>query len=54
MQEGVNAWYGDFLSAIRRGRGARVRTDSNYGGGRMLNSRDALALGLIDFTGGVL
>lgn len=54
MQSGVDAWYGDFLSAIRRGRGARVRTDSNYGGGRMLNSRDALALGLIDFTGGVL
>ena len=24
MQEGVNAWYGDFLSAIRRGRGVRV------------------------------
>ena len=24
MQAGVNAWYGDFLSAIRRGRGARV------------------------------
>ncbi len=52
MQEGVNAWYGDFLSAIRRGRGARVRTDSNYGGGRMLNSRDALALGMVDFISG--
>ena len=24
MQEHVSAWYGDFLSAIRRGRGARV------------------------------
>jgi signal peptide peptidase SppA len=54
MQTGVNAWYGDFLSAVRRGRGARVRTDSNYGGGRMLNSRDALALGMVDFIGGVL
>ena len=53
MQEGVNAWYGDFLSAIRRGRGARVRADSNYGGGRMLSSRDALAAGMVDFIGGV-
>jgi capsid assembly protease len=54
MQASVNAWYGDFLSAIRRGRGARVRTDSNYGGGRMLNWRDALALGMVDFIGGSL
>lgn len=52
MQQGVTAWYGDFLSAIRRGRGERVRTDSNYGGGRMLSARTALALGMVDFLGG--
>ena len=54
MQAGVNAWYSDFLSAIRRGRGARVSQTSNYGGGRMLSAKDALREGLIDFTGGVL
>lgn len=54
MQKGVDAWYGDFLSAIRRGRGARVSASGNYGGGRMLSSRDALAAGLVDFIGGVL
>lgn len=54
MQTGVNRWYGDFLSAIRRGRGARVSATSNYGGGRMLSAKDALRDGLIDFTGGVL
>lgn len=54
MQAGVNRWYGDFLSAIRRGRGARVRSDSNFGNGRMLNWQDALALGMVDFVGGVL
>lgn len=54
MQEGVNAWCGDFLSAIRRGRGARVRTDSNYGGAecstRVVHSRWAwwiLFLGVV-------
>ncbi len=54
MQTGVNAWYSDFLSAIRRGRGARVSASSNYGGGRMLSAKDALREGLIDFTGGAL
>lgn len=54
MQAGVNAWYGDFLSAIRRGRGARVNPSGNYGGGRMLSSREALKEGMIDFVGGVL
>jgi signal peptide peptidase SppA len=54
MQVGVDAWYGDFLSAIRRGRGARVSASSNYGGGRMLSAKDALREGLIDFTGGIL
>jgi signal peptide peptidase SppA len=52
MQTSVNQWYGDFLSAIRRGRGARVRSDSNYGNGRMLGWRDALALGMVDFVSG--
>jgi len=50
MQLGVNEWYSDFLSAIRRGRGARVSPTDNYGGGRMLNSREARAAGLIDFV----
>lgn len=52
MQAGVNEWYADFLSAVRRGRGARVSANGNYGGGRMLSSREALAAGLIDFVGG--
>lgn len=50
MQAGVNAWYGDFLSAIRRGRGARVSATSNYGGGRMLSAREALSVGMVDFV----
>ncbi|MGA7523540.1 MAG: S49 family peptidase [Acidobacteriaceae bacterium] len=49
MQSGVNAWYGDFLSTIRRGRGARVSASGNYGGGRMLSAREALASGMVDF-----
>ena len=52
MQAGVNQWYGDFLSAIKRGRGARAVDSGRYGGGRMLNSRDARALGMVDFLGG--
>ena len=54
MQTSVNEWYGDFLSAIRRGRGARVSATSNYGGGRMLSAKDAQRGGLVDFIGGVL
>jgi capsid assembly protease len=55
MQSSVNQWYGDFLSAVRRGRGARVSSTGNYGGGRMLSSQDALAAGMVDFVnGGVL
>ena len=50
MQAGVNEWYGNFLSAVRRGRGARVSPTGNYGGGRMLSSRDALAAGMVDFV----
>lgn len=50
MQAEVNAWYSDFLGAVRRGRGARVSSNSNYGGGRMLSSRDALASGMVDFV----
>lgn len=53
MQAEVNRWYGDFLSAIRRGRGARVPANSTFGNGRMLSSRDALAAGMVDFLGGV-
>ena len=49
MQSSVNAWYGDFLGAVRRGRGARVSASSNYGGGRMLHSREALSAGMVDF-----
>ena len=50
MQTDVDRWYGDFLSAIRRGRGARVSPTSNYGGGRMLSSREALSAGMVDFV----
>ncbi len=54
MKVAVDRWYGDFLSAIRRGRGARVNPSSNYGGGRMLSAREALSAGMVDFIGGVL
>jgi signal peptide peptidase SppA len=54
MQGAVDAWYGDFLAAIRRGRGTRASSTGNFGGGRMLSSRDALSAGLVDFIGGVL
>jgi hypothetical protein len=37
MQAGVDRWYQDFLGAIRRGRGARVSANSNFGSGRMLS-----------------
>jgi signal peptide peptidase SppA len=50
MQSGVDRWYGDFLSTIRRGRGARVSGDSNFGGGRMLSARQALQAGMVDFV----
>ncbi|MFZ0915026.1 MAG: S49 family peptidase [Candidatus Korobacteraceae bacterium] len=50
MQTNVSAWYADFLGAIRRGRGARVSSNSNFGGGRMLNSREALTAGMVDFV----
>lgn len=50
MQTEVNRWYGDFLGAIRRGRGARVSPTGAYGAGRMLSSRAALAAGLVDFV----
>jgi|ERR1035441_2871296 signal peptide peptidase SppA len=50
MQSSVDAWYGDFLGTIRRGRGARVSASSNYGGGRMLRAREALAAGMVDFV----
>jgi capsid assembly protease len=50
MQVGVDRWYGDFLGAIRRGRSARISSTGNYGGGRMLSAREALAAGLVDFV----
>jgi len=53
MQSAVNEWYGNFLSAVRRGRGARVSQSGNFGGGRMLSSRDALTAGMVDFVGGI-
>jgi signal peptide peptidase SppA len=55
MQTGVNAWYGDFLSAVRRGRGARAVDcgQGAFGGGRMLDARTARSLGMVDFLGGV-
>ena len=52
MKANVGLWYGDFLSAIRRGRGARVSPAGNYGGGRMLGSREALSAGMVDFVSG--
>jgi signal peptide peptidase SppA len=52
MQRGVTAWYGDFLSAVRRGRGARVSQTGTYGNGRMLSAKEALSSGLIDFISG--
>lgn len=54
MQTEVNRWYADFLSAIRRGRGARVSGSSAFGNGRMLSAKDALREGMVDFIGGVL
>jgi ClpP class serine protease len=52
MQAGVDAWYGDFLSAVKRGRGARAVASGNFGGGRMLDSRTAWSLGMVDFISG--
>jgi hypothetical protein len=49
MQTGVDKWYSEFLGTIQRGRGARV-SGGNYGGGRMLSSREALAAGMVDFV----
>jgi len=52
MQSGVNQWYGDFLSAVRRGRGARVSQTATFGNGRMLSAKAALDAGMIDFISG--
>jgi capsid assembly protease len=52
MQASVDIWYQDFLSAVRRGRGARVSQTGTYGSGRMLSAKDALAAGLVDFISG--
>lgn len=50
MQAGVDRWYREFLSAIRRGRGARVAQNATYGNGRMLDSSQARLMGLVDFV----
>jgi ClpP class serine protease len=50
MQSGVDSWYGEFLAAVRGGRGARVPQTGTYGSGRMLSSRQALAAGMVDFV----
>jgi signal peptide peptidase SppA len=52
MQASVDHWYSDFLSAVRRGRGARVSQTGRYGSGRMLSAKEALSNGLIDFISG--
>jgi signal peptide peptidase SppA len=49
MQASVNDWHGQFVAAIHRGRGARVAANSDFGGGRMLSAKAALAAGMIDF-----
>ena len=50
MKVNVDRWYSDFLGAICRGRGPRVSASSNFGGGRMLSSREALSAGMVDFV----
>jgi len=50
MQRGVDEWYGKFLSAIRRGRGARVAGNATFGDGRMLDAQHARLFGLVDFV----
>jgi signal peptide peptidase SppA len=50
MQTGVDGWYAEFLKDVRRGRGARVAANSDFGGGRMLTAREALAAGMVDFV----
>jgi signal peptide peptidase SppA len=50
MQTGVDGWYAEFLKDVRWGRGARVAANSDFGGGRMLTAREALAAGMIDFV----
>lgn len=49
LQKMVDDVYGDFVSDIAKGRGvsaARVRAD--YGKGRVMSARDALAAGMVD------
>lgn len=49
MQSGVDGWYAEFLRDVRRGRGARVAANSDFGGGRMLTAKQALQAGMVDF-----
>jgi signal peptide peptidase SppA len=50
MQSGVDDWYGEFLRAVRSGRGARVSSTGTYGDGRMLSAKAAIAAGMVDFV----
>jgi signal peptide peptidase SppA len=50
IQSGVDEWYGEFLRDVRRGRGARVAANSDFGGGRMLTAKQALQAGMVDFV----
>ncbi|MGY2806383.1 S49 family peptidase [Bradyrhizobium sp. USDA 4506] len=49
LQQRVDKTYGEFLSAVARGRNASVEiVKSQWGGGRVLAARDALRLRMID------
>jgi HK97 family phage prohead protease len=49
MQEGVDAFYEMFVAGVAAGRNVSVETvKADYGKGRMLMAKDALAVGLVD------
>lgn len=49
MQDDVNFYYDAFVGAVAKGRGVTSSVVKNtYGQGRMLNSRDAKAAGMVD------
>jgi signal peptide peptidase SppA len=49
QQKGVDDTYQDFLAAVAKGRGVSVeKVEADFGQGRMLSAKDALAAGLID------
>lgn len=48
-QEVINDVYGEFVDAVARGRGSTSElVEASYGGGRMLTSKKALEVGMID------